>query len=88
MKITIRNSPVYRYVWIFLDDKKLQWCVSADEEHGEILQVALNQEGRPYLDPQTKRPVLEVCRGRVDIVLKPNAPEHIVLLYNAMRRLA
>ena len=86
MKITVKDVPVWRHVLIFLDDKLMKWVKSADEEKGEIVKYVLDGEGDPALNFYTKTPQLEVVRGRVDIVLKPNAPEHMQTLYEKMRR--
>ena len=86
MKITMNDDPVWRHVLIFLDDKLMKWVKSADEEEGEIVKYVLDCEGSPALNDSTKTPQVEVVRGRVDIVLKPNAPAHIQTCYEKMRR--
>jgi hypothetical protein len=85
MKITVDDFPVWRHVLIFLDDKLMKWVKSADEEKGEIVKYVVDGEGRPSVHFYTETPLLEVARGRVDIVLKPNAPENIKILYETMR---
>ena len=71
---------------IFLDDKLIKWPISVDEEQGVILACTLNEKGQPYLDEQKGEVVKHMLRGRVDIVLKPNAPEHVRELYEKMRQ--
>ena len=63
----------------------MKWVKSADEEKGEIVKYVVDGEGRPSVHFYTETPLLEVARGRVDIVLKPNAPENIKILYEKMR---
>ena len=86
MKITVKNSRVWKHVLIFLDDKLIKWPISADEQHGVVLACTLNERGQPYLDEQKGEVVKHLLRGRVDIVLKPNTPEDVKELYEKMRR--
>ncbi len=86
MKITVKDDPVWSHVLIFLDDRLIKWPISANEEQGVILLYALKDDGRPYLNEQKDDVVKQVLWGRVDIVLKPNAPEPIKILYEKLRR--
>jgi hypothetical protein len=86
MRITIQDDPVWSYVLIFLDDKLIKWPISANEEQGVILVYPVKEDGQPDLSERKGSMVKRVLYGRVDIVLKPNAPAQIKLLYEEMRR--
>jgi len=86
MKITVKDDPLWSHVLVFLDDKFIKWPIIADEEQGVILVYTLKDNGQPHLDEQKSNLVKRVLCGRVDIVLKPNAPENIKTLYEKMRR--
>jgi hypothetical protein len=86
MKLTGDDKPLAQHVMVFLNGKLCKRHIySADEERGELIVYAENEDGHLFPD-ETGSPKKETITGAVEIVLNPNASKFVTEIYNQWRR--